>query len=200
MKYKEYSYIEPEAIDLGLSVKWASFNLGATSPEDYGYYFAWGETGPKEEYYSFTYEWCNAYNKLTKYVTDSEDGIVDNRTELEAADDAAKAHLGGDWQIPSIDDWKELNSTNCTWEWTTEKGVNGYKVTSYNGNSIFLPAAGYRSGANLIGAGSNGYYWSRSLDADDTYGWGLGFYSDFWYTNSSFRDNGQSVRAVQRTN
>ena len=208
VKKKEYPYKVPEAVDLGLSVKWANINLGATSPEDYGYYFAWGEIDPKEEYRWNTYVWGNDDNELTKYVTNSDYSIVDNKTELEADDDAATVNLGSNWQIPSIKEWEEL-MLNCTWEWqaagnTTFGGVAGYEVTSNKegyteDKSIFLPAAGYRSGAYLDRAGSRGYYWSRSLDTKySDYARYLSYDSGSVYTGSGDRSYGRSVRAVQR--
>jgi hypothetical protein len=153
-----------EYVDLGLSVKWATCNVGATKPEEYGDYFAWGETQPKDYYDWSTYKWCNgSYNTLTKYNNSSSYGTVDNKTQLELSDDAARANWGGSWRMPTRAEQDELRE-NCTWTWTTQNGVNGYKVTSKkNGNSIFLPAAGYRDGSSLYRAGSYGYYWSSSL-------------------------------------
>ena len=151
-------------VDLGLSVKWATMNVGASSPEDYGDYFAWGETEPKTTYNWSTYKWCNGSSStLTKYNNSSSYGIVDNKTQLELTDDAARANWGGSWRMPTDAEMTELRS-NCTWTWTTQNGVNGYKVTSKsNGNSIFFPAAGSCSGSSLDYAGSYGLYWSSSL-------------------------------------
>lgn len=153
-----------EYVDLGLSVKWATCNVGANSPEEYGDYFAWGETAPKEIYDWSTYKWCNgSYDSLTKYNTDSSCGTVDNIIVLEAVDDAATANWGGAWRMPTDYELTELHKL-CTWTWTTENGVNGYRVTSKsNGNSIFLPAAGLRYANSLFDAGSSGYIWSNSL-------------------------------------
>ena len=187
-----------EYIDLGLSVKWATCNVGATKPEEYGDYFAWGETETKESYNWSTYKWCNgSSNTQTKYCTSSSYGTVDNKTGLEAADDAATANWGSAWRMPTKEEQDELR-TKCTWTWTTENGVNGYKVTSKsNGNSIFLPAAGYRSGIRLYGAGSSGSYWSSSLNTgnpNNAYHLDFGKSSVDWlYRN---RDHGQSVRPV----
>ena len=156
-----------EYVDLGLSVKWATCNVGANSPEEYGDYFAWGEVEPKEVYDWSTYKWCNgSYNSLTKYNTSSGYGsVVDNKTVLEAADDAATANWGGAWRMPTDAEMTEILE-QCTWTWTTENGVGGYKVTSnkegYTDKSIFLPAAGYRVDSSLDAAGS-GYYWLSSL-------------------------------------
>ncbi len=139
-----------EYIDLGLpsGLKWATCNVGATTPEEYGDYFAWGETETKEVYYRDTYTYTST------------------PTRLPLSADAANVNWGGKWRMPTGDEMEELMDTNnCTWEWTTQNGVNGYKVTSKkNGNSIFLPAAGERQNYNLTNEGSDGYYWSSSLD------------------------------------
>ena len=187
-----------EYVDLGLSVKWATCNVGATKPEEYGDYFAWGETQPKDYYDWSTYKWCNGSdNTQTKYCTDSYYGTVDNKTQLELSDDAARANWGGSWRMPTTEEQQELIN-NCTWIWTTQNGVNGYKVTSKkNGNSIFLPAAGYRLGSSLGGAGSYGYYWLSSLDTvDPSYACYLRFNSDYvgWYYD--YRYLGFTVRPV----
>ena len=153
-----------EYVDLGLSVKWATCNVGASKPEEYGDYFAWGETEPKDYYDWSTYKWCNgSYYTQTKYCTNSSYGTVDNKTTLDLSDDAARANWGGNWRMPTHEEQEELR-TQCTWIWTTQNGVYGYKVTSKkNGNSIFLPAAGYRVDSSLYLAGSYGNYWSSSL-------------------------------------
>ena len=156
-----------EAIDLGLSVKWASMNIGATSPEEYGDYFAWGETIPKNTYNYSTYKWCQGKkNTLIKYCSDSEYGVVDNLMTLESVDDAATANWGSSWRTPTIEELQEL-STLCVWTWTTQNGVNGYKVTGTNGNSIFLPASGsINYQGNYVKAtdvGTRGSIWSSTL-------------------------------------
>ena len=161
-------------VDLGLSVKWATCNVGASKPEDYGDYFAWGETKPKDYYGWSTYKYCNGSdNTLTKYNNSSSFGTVDNKTQLELSDDAARANWGGSWRIPTRAEQDELRE-QCTWTWTTQNGVKGYKVTSkksgYSNKSIFLPAAGYCDGSSLYYAGSYGYYWSSSLYTDYPYG------------------------------
>ena len=146
-----------EYVDLGLpsGALWATCNVGATKPEEYGDYFAWGETTPKENYDRNTYKW---YNELSKKYAGS-----NCKTELDLEDDAAAANWGCNWQMPSLDQINELID-NCDWEWTTLNGVNGSKVTSkINGKSIFLPAAGSRNYTSLSNAGSRGNYWSRSL-------------------------------------
>ena len=190
-----------EYVDLGLSVKWATCNVGATTPEEYGDYFAWGETTPKTTYDWNTYKYCNGtYDSMTKYCTNSYYGTVDNKTTLELTDDAAHVNWGGSWRMPTKAEQDELRDTNnCTWTWTTQNGVNGYKVTSKkNGNSIFLPAAGYRGSSILIFAGRFGFYWSSSLSTSiGNYAYFLYFDSSGVYWNSSvYRYHGQSVRPV----
>ena len=185
-----------EWVDLGLSVKWATINVGATKPEEYGDYFAWGETAPKEVY-DWSTKWCNgSETTLTKYCTDGSYGTVDNKTQLELSDDAAHANWGGSWRMPTDAEQDELRN-NCTWTWTTQNGVNGYKVTGTNGNSIFLPAAGNRSGSSLGNAGSGGFYWSSSLGTDDpSRACGWLFNSDSVRRLNLKRYYGQSVRPV----
>ncbi len=189
-----------EYVDLGLSVKWATCNVGATSPEEYGDYFAWGETTPKTTYDWSTYKYCNGtWNTMTKYCIDSEYGTVDNKTVLELTDDAAHVNWGGSWRMPTKAEQDELrNTNNCTWTWTKQNGVNGYKVTSKkNGNSIFLPAAGYRYDSDLNRSGSYGSYWSSSLDASgSSYAYYLYFNSSGVDWNYSYRCVGHSVRPV----
>ena len=131
---------EHEYVDLGLSVKWATCNMGASSPEEYGDYYAWGETETKSTYDWNTYKWCKgSENTLTKYCTDSDYGTVDNKTVLDPEDDVAHVKWGGNWRMPTDAEIEELRE-NCIWKWTTQNGKNGYKVTSKkNGNSIFLP-------------------------------------------------------------
>ncbi len=188
-------------VDLGLSVKWATCNVGATTPEEYGDYFAWGETTPNEYNFWDSYKYCNgAWNTMTKYCIDSEYGTVDNKTVLELTDDAAHVNWGGSWRMPTTAEQDELRDTNnCTWTWITQNGVNGYKVTSKkNGNSIFLPAAGYLDDSNLSDTGSSGYYWSSSLDAGgySFSAYNVYFDSDSVYWSGNLRFVGQSVRPV----
>ena len=159
-----------QAIDLGLpsGTLWASCNVGATKPEEYGDYFAWGETKPKSEYSLSTYKWCNgSVERLTKYCNDKRfgnNGLMDNKTELDLEDDAAYVNWGSNWRMPSFAQIKELIN-NCTWEWMTVNGVNGDEVKSKkNQNSIFLPAAGWHRNSEFGRAGSVFLYWSRSLD------------------------------------
>ncbi|MBQ6276194.1 MAG: hypothetical protein IJK62_05760, partial [Bacteroidales bacterium] len=192
-----------EYVDLGLpsGTKWATCNVGANSPEDYGDYFAWGETSTKNTYSWATYSLCNgSQNTLTKYCNNSSygnNGFTDALTTLEASDDAATANWGSAWRMPTKEEFDELKN-NCTVTWTTQNGVNGRLFTGPNGNSIFLPAAGYRYDSSLGGAGSYGDYWSSSLS---TYypgcAWHLYFNSGgYGMGNYGGRYCGLSVRPV----
>jgi len=192
-------------VDLGLpsGTLWATCNVGASSPEEYGDYFAWGETEPQaDNAYSWSsYKWCNGSDhSMTKYCTSSSYGTVDNKTVLDAEDDAATANWGVNWCMPTIDQIKELcNSRYTTTTWTTQNGVRGYMIKSRtNGNSIFLPATGYRRDGSLNNAGFRGYYWLRSLNTSVQYSaCNLEFgeaYFDMYYWS---RRSGQSVRPVR---
>lgn len=185
-------------VDLGLpsGLKWATCNVGANAPEEYGDYFAWGETSTKESYNWETYKWCNGSNTtLTKYNSDSYYGTVDNKTVLDPEDDTAHVNWGGTWRMPTPSEFEELKE-HCTWTWDSMNGHNGYKVTGTNGNSIFLPAAGCRGGTYLLIDGSFGCYWS-STQYDQSYACILFFDSSYInpydYTNRYY---GQSVRPV----
>ncbi len=198
----EYGIAVSQEVDLGLSVNWAGWNVGATVPEEYGGYYAWGETEKKSDYDWDTYKWCNgSYDTLTKYCTDSNYGTVDGKTVLEPQDDVAHVKWGNGWRMPTEDELYELN--NCTWEWISYNRVNGYKVTGKplsNGkrNSIFLPAAGLRGGTSLIYAGSFGYYWSSTLDSSNSgLAYALDFLSGIHYVYDDSRYGGQSVRPVK---
>ena len=191
-------------VDLGLpsGTLWATCNVGADSPEDYGDYFAWGETTPKDNYSSWSnYQYCMGSNStLTKYCDNSSygyNGFTDNLTTLLPEDDAATANWGSDWRMPTKAEWQELYS-NTTVMWTTQNGVNGRLFTANNGNSLFLPAAGYRDDSGLGYAGSGGFYWSSSLGTGySDNAWRFGFFSDYIYAGDSGRGYGQSVRAVR---
>ncbi len=186
--------VEPEWVDLGLSVKWATFNVGASKPEEYGDYFAWGETEPKDKYSWSNYKWCNGSSStLTKYNTSSSYGTIDNKTVLDPEDDAAHVNWGGIWRMPTDAEWTELRNS-CTWTWTSQNGVNGRMVTGPNGNSIFLPAAG---GYRFKDVGSCGAYWSSSLYPDDPYfAYRVHFESSFLYRYRETRTDAFSVRPV----
>ena len=188
-----------EAIDLGLpsGTKWATCNVGANSPEEYGGYYAWGETAEKSNYDWSTYKWCNgSENTVTKYCTSSVLGTVDNKTVLDPEDDVAHVKWGGSWRIPTLAEQEELFN-NCSWTWTTLNGVTGYRVTGPNGNSIFLPAAGYRNGTDVYYRGSFGHCWSSSLNSYYSYyAYDLYFDDGNCYCYRNYRYYGQSVRPV----
>ena len=157
-----------EWVDLGLpsGTLWATCNVGANTPEEYGDYFAWGETEPKEVYNWNTNKWGyydeNSKLHITKYNITSNYGPIDNKTELEPEDDAAYVNWGPSWRMPTYEQVKELIK-KCSWQWMTRNGVAGLQVTGPNGNSIFLPNAGYRYNDSLYESYFEGYYWSRSL-------------------------------------
>ena len=185
---KENLNFNESYVDLGLSVNWATCNIGANSPEDFGYYVAWGECKPKKYYDCSNYKYCKkAKEDLTKYNDTFEWGVVDNKSELEFNDDVVNVNLGDGWRIPTFKELGELVS-NCTWEWTMVNGVYGYKVIGRNGNFIFLPAAGfideYGYEANV---GVSCYYWSNTLYRS--------WYSWYLYANSiDARVNGNMYR------
>ena len=186
-----------EYVDLGLpsGTKWATMNVGAGSPEDYGDYFAWGETLPKDVYNWSNLKWYDG-NEFTKYCIDSANGKVDNKTILELSDDAANANWGGDWRMPTKEEQDELRN-ECTWDRVTKNSVKGFTVTGPNGNSIFLPAAGYSSGPGLQGTDSFGFYWSRNLDSDySVNAYCLYFGSSYVNSDDYSRDFGFSIRPV----
>ena len=189
-----------EFVDLGLSVKWATCNVGAEKPEEYGDYFAWGETKPKSSYDWSTLKYCNdsTGNSFSKY-NQNQAGTRDNRTVLEPEDDAAHANWGGDWRMPTEAEFQELID-KCTWEWTKINGKNGYKVTSkVNSNSIFLPAAGCRYDTSLYYAGIDGDYWSSSLYESNSYNArSLDFNPGYHRAGYRLRFGGHSVRPVFR--
>ncbi|MBP5637695.1 MAG: Ig-like domain-containing protein [Bacteroidales bacterium] len=198
----------PEAVDMGLSVKWGSFNLGASSSEEYGEYYAWGEIHPKASYSWNTYLLCNGSNTtLTKYNSENDYGVVDNKYVLELEDDAAHHHLKGNWRMPSEKEWEELiNPDNCDWVWTTQNAISGYLITSKRtDNSIFIPAAGHKSTQlNLIN--SRGYYWLNELPNPNSEYWASYYHSGYpligdvrsssldTYTNERYMGN--SIRPI----
>ena len=171
-----------EWVDLGLSVKWATCNVGASSPSDYGNYYAWGETTTKSEY---TEENCKTYGKDISDISGNPDY------------DAARANWGSTWRMPTKAEFEELIE-KCTWKWVTYDGHTGYKVTSKtNGKSIFFPAAGWRSDSSLGDVGENGYYWGSTPDESDaSNAYDLYFDSSNHGTGWSYRDVGRTVRPV----
>ena len=190
-----------EFVDLGLTVDWASWNVGAQSSSDCGQYFAWGEASEKNDYTWDTYKW-GTYNSsdktnygMTRY------NKTDGLTTLQAGDDPATAAWGSKWRTPTRKEVKDLlDETNCEWKWTTKNGVEGYLVTSkvagFEGKSIFLPLTGYRRNSSLKDE-TTGYYWSSSVDAAKACN---AFY--FYFSSSGHqgihdtRNDGLSVRAV----
>ena len=195
-----------EFVDLGLSVKWATCNVGAENPEDYGNYYAWGETEAIANYNSWSgYKWGNGSQKaLTKYCTLSTYGKKDGLGTLELEDDAARVNCGGTWRMPTSTECKELlKKDNCDWKWTTVNDVYGYlvtsKITGYTDKSIFLPAAGYSDGYvyKPVKAGQSGFYWSSSLHlAEPIFAYDLNFGKDYASFSSEKRYLGFSVRPV----
>ena len=212
---------EPDYVDMGLSVKWAKYNVGAKSEEEYGDYYAWGETEPyyqdgyaqsttalwkqgkNEGYYWPSYHWCNGdYESINKYSPS-----VDNLTTLVAADDAATVVMGDDWRMPTLSEWEELlDPSKCFWDCTTINGVPGYTVTSLStGNYIFLPSAGWRDEQNISNPdddGIIGYYWSSTraeypwqahslFFVDESSGGGI-------YLHENDRCHGYTIRAVRK--
>lgn len=189
---------EREYVDLGLpsGTLWATCNVGASSPYEAGSYFAWGETTPKQDYSLNSYKWYNTVTgKYTKYCDNSSYGVVDNKTELELADDAAYVNWGKNWRMPTKAQFDELRA-ECTWQWNG----SGYLVTSKkNGATLILPAAGLSGGGSLLVlSGSYGYYWSRSLyPGYSHYAFNLYFNSGHVNTDYRSRFGGKSVRAVR---
>ena len=207
-----------EYVDLGLpsGLKWATCNVGATKPEEYGDYFAWGETVPYYEdgYAWSTYKWCEgSSNTLTKYCNNGTygyNGFTDSKTTLDPEDDAARYQWGGSWRMPTKGDIDELiatkdNTTDYTWTWCdgstikyASTDVKGWQIVrNSTGATLFLPAAGYRDDTYLSYVGSGGYYRSSSLYTDGpSRAWGIGLYSGYVGAGSYYRYYGHSVRPV----
>lgn len=182
-----------EAVDMGLSVKWASFNVGASAPEDYGDYYAWGETETKDIYDWETYKWLEGtdyfHGPFTKYNTHSSTGPIDDRTVLEPEDDVAHVKWGGNWRMPTNEEFSELVN-NCTKVLTTENSVDGYRfISNINGNSIFLPAAGSRTGNEINSPGYYANYWSSSANYSP-------FSYELMFRLGSFRGMGSDNRCL----
>ena len=139
----------PTCVDMGLSVYWATFNVGANNPYEYGEYYAWAETEPKENYNARSYKYgISNFDKKTKYCFHEEEGVVDNKGILDLEDDAAHVNWGEGWRTPSKEEWEELNdTTKCIWDFLVlEAGFVGYKVISkITGNCILLPIAGHKA-------------------------------------------------------
>ncbi len=183
-KQKNYYKNGHEYVDLGLSVKWATCNVGADTPEDYGDYFAWGETSSKDIYSSKTYN-CSL--------------DVSTTPTLPLLYDVANVKWGDGWRMPTVVEQEELRDTNnCIWTWTTQNGINGFRVTSKkNGNSIFLPAAGYRYEGNLIYEGNSAGYWSSSINTEAySYAFYIAISSGSVTGGSNNKYLGHSIRPV----
>ena len=188
-----------EWVDLGLpsGTLWATCNVGATRPEEYGDYFAWGETESKETFTWETYKWYDSNDdKLTKYCSNSEYGAFDNKSFLDAEDDAARTNLGQEWQIPSKIQYQELWNY-CSSKLSQKNGVKGRLFTGPNGNTIFLPAAGYRYRNMLEQVGTEGNYWTRELYAMDRPQAALSFNTSSYWGDYHLRYCGLTVRAVR---
>ena len=188
-----------EAVDLGLSVKWANMNVGANKDSGFGSYFAWGEIKPKDYYSWDTYVWSKGNTQfLLKY------SVADGKTQLVPSDDAARANWGDDWRMPTVDEYEELlDPDECQWDWTMKDGVNGYKVTGKKtGNSIFLPITGFRFYEGVQFRAIKGIYWTSTVyTGNPIKSWCLEF--DFQDVDVSFgnlssnRFSGRCVRAVR---
>jgi hypothetical protein len=185
-----------EFVDLGLSVKWATCNVGANTPEEYGRYFAWAEISSKENYEWETYKWGDS-DKLSKYCIDSDMGTIDDKTRLENSDDAAYMNWGTNWRTPSKEEYEELLN-KCVWKWAKLNNVQGYIVTSkINGNSIFLPAAGHRIGSVLTEALYGADYMTSDLSSLSMLAYSLHFCERGYLRFEEFhRMRGQVVRPV----
>lgn len=184
-------------VDLGLpsGLKWATCNVGASSPGVFGNYYSWAETREKSECL-----WDNVkYSEgiyYTKYNTQSDYGQIDNKSKLDYSDDAARASWGGIWRMPTKDDFYEL-VRYCSWSWIQRGGDMGYIVTGPNGNRIFLPAAGYKDGATIYIDAYIGNYWTSSLDTGNpSSAWVLYFDSSNIELYKYYRYGGRSVRPV----
>lgn len=210
-------------VDLGLpsGTLWATCNIGANRPEEFGKYYAWGETKIKDTYHDFNYHLGGSYayhdvgpdtlSRMLKYCNNPYYGYldyVDTLTVLEAVDDAATVNWGGGWRIPSPDEFREL-LTQCQWSVTTQQGVKGLKVTASNGNSVFLPSAGFMRFQFVYEAeNGEGHYWMNKMFWNDCRkAWSLSFDPSIepflWSPNTEgkvfhyyLRGSGFSVRPV----
>lgn len=188
-----------EWVDLGLpsGTLWATMNVGASNPEDCGYYFAWGETTPKEAYDWSTYIWCNgSENTLTKYCSDKDYGEVDNRTILLPEDDAATMNWGAAWCLPTEAQMQEL-ITQCEWTTIEINGVDCCRVTGPNGATLILPESGVRCEGASDETKLGGYYWSSESPLLPESAGGLSFVSGNRSWGIFYRYGGLSVRAVR---
>lgn len=187
-----------QVVDLGLSVKWAGWNIGAASPEEAGGYFAWGETVEKDEYTVANYKWCDGDEfKVTKYCTDAKYGCNDGKKVLDPEDDVATALWGDGWRMPTKAEMDEILK-KCKWEGTRYKGVNGFTCIGPNGVAVFFPFSGDRYFGKTDLVGISGLYYTSSIDHISPYG-ASGMYILSGRTNPGCgfqRWFGRSVRAV----
>lgn len=186
----------PFPVELGLSVKWATYNVGATSPEYHGDYFAWGETEKKDTYTWGNYLYSGTSAPITKYNVSSSNGKIDYKTVLDESDDPATRAFGEPWRLPTMEEVEELMS-KCTWTWTKHGNVLGYEVSG-RGNTIFLPAAGSWSGSISTGDNETGGYWSSSLSIQDCRNACALSFNSAGFSDKQYypRFNGLPVRAV----
>lgn len=186
-EYTDTEETKGEEVDLGLSVNWASWNMGAKVPEEYGNYYAWGEIKPRNRFYKEDYIY---YKNDNDYY---DIGYDISGTKY----DAAYIRWRDDWRMPTKEEYEEL-CKQCHWQWTTTNGINGYKIIGPNGNSIFLPAAGYRLGTKVYDLGTDGHYWSstqNTIHAGNAYC--LYFSNGYNGRNSFYRNHGYTIRPVK---
>ena len=192
-----------EYVDLGLSVKWATCNVGANVPYEYGDYYAWGETETKNNYDWSTYRYCMGRDStMTKYCNFSYggyNGFMDNKTNLDLDDDVAHVKWGGNWRMPTSIEQEELRD-QCTWSWTCLNGINGYTVTSkkkgYEDRWIFVPSGGIYVGDKIENMGSMGFIWSSSLTSRPWSSYVLFMGMSDIKASRHFRYYGHNVRPV----
>lgn len=187
-----------EYVDMGLSVMWATCNLGATKSTGYGRYFAWAETTVKGNYDWSSLKYCSDSDgeKFTKYVNDPAMGTVDDKMRLEESDDAARVLWGGEWRIPTQDEVQELIDS-CKWQWVTNDGYMGYTVTATNGHTIYLPASGYMEDSFQMDRNLTGAYSTSDADPDPcSYVFCLNIDREDHSIHSFLRSNGFTIRPV----
>ena len=197
-----------EYVDLGLSVKWATCNVGASKPEEAGCHYAWGELEEKDNYIVENYKFYDSddYYRINKYNSnslDGKDGFTDDKMILDPEDDVAHVKWGGKWRMPTAEEWEELIE-DCTWEWVKVNGMGGYRISGkkpgYKDRSIFLPASGsyLRMDNEFDLYGKTGDYWSSSRSTDNYYRPASGFFIDrFEYKKSvTSRHLPKSIRPV----
>lgn len=187
-----------EYADLGLpsGTLWATQNMGANAPDEYGDYYAWGEVEPKSSFWWSNYMHCDGTDKtLNRYNTDSNYGLVDNIRSLEEEDDVAHIKWGGSWHIPSLEQVTELKS-KCTWE--LDVANNTYKVVGPNGNYIIIPTTGYIKGTSHLRQGSAGYYWTSTLGDGRPYNAECMLWEQSSFGMAFLRNCGLTIRPVAK--